>query len=37
VGGATLEAQARVGLQIADAVLVALGGDTPSDGVVVAP
>ena len=36
VGGATLEAQARVGLQIADAVLVALGGDTPSDGVVVA-
>ena len=35
VGGATLEAQARVGLQIADAVLVALGGDAPSDGIVV--
>ena len=33
---ATLEAQARVGLQIVDAVLTALAGDEPTDGVVCA-
>ena len=34
VGGATFEAQARVGLGLAAAVLAALGGSRPADGVV---
>ena len=34
VGGATFEAQARVGLELAAAVLAALGGSRPADGVV---
>jgi D-3-phosphoglycerate dehydrogenase len=39
IGGATMEAQARVGTLIAEAVLAALehDGEPPSDSVVVAP
>jgi len=37
VGAATLEASARVGSLIATSVLAALGGEPPSDGVVVSP
>jgi len=37
IGGATHEAQARVGLQIVDVVLAVLNGRAPADGVVSAP
>ena len=37
IGGATAEAQERVGSQLAEAVLAALDGKTPEDGVVCAP
>lgn len=37
IGGATIEAQARVGTQIVEAVLCALGGAEPLDGIVCAP
>lgn len=36
IGGATFEAQVRVGTQLAEAVLVALEGGVPDDGVVLA-
>ncbi len=37
VGAATYEAQARVGTQIAAAVLSALDGEVPSDGIITCP